>query len=114
MRVFLDLCLPKRLGRHLGEHECVHASREEWGESKNGRLIRAATDAGYDAMLTVDANMPFQTTLDADSLPVVVVIVRKNDLEHILPSIPRVLAALPRLLRGTYTIVPLLEERSEA
>ena len=62
-------------------------------------------------MITVDANMPQQTMLGADALPVILVIVRKNDLDHLLPSLSRTLDVIPRAARGTSTIVPLLEER---
>lgn len=83
-----------------------------WGQESNGRLIRAATEAGYDVMLTVDRNMPHQTMLSADALAVILVVVRKNTLEYLVPALPRVLEIMPRALRGVYTVVPLLEERS--
>lgn len=111
MRIFLDLCVPRRLCRHLIGHDCVHASRVPWGEAKNGALIRSATEAGFDAMVTVDANMPFQTRLATDSLPVILLVAYTNRMEHIQPSVPRLLDALPRAVRGTYTILPFIEER---
>lgn len=101
MRVLLDHCVPRRLARHLPGHEVRTASQMGWEELRNGRLLQAAADSGFDAVITVDANIRAQQNLDR--LPVAVVVLRvvRNAPSHVLPLAPRVLEVLRTIERRT-------------
>ncbi len=70
MKILLDNCVHRWTKRLLPGHEVRHASEVGWSRLANGRLLRAAADAGFDLMLTVDQNMRYQQPLDRLPLPV--------------------------------------------
>jgi hypothetical protein len=58
VKVLLDECLPLDF-RHSFHHHDAHTA--EWAGlkgKKNGELLRAAEEAGYDVLLTVDHGIP--------------------------------------------------------
>ena len=75
MRVLVDECLPECVGAVLGrmrpEDQFEHARALGWAGATNGELQAEAHDAGFEAMITGDVNMEFQTT--RPPMPVVVI-----------------------------------------
>jgi len=67
MRVLLDECVPKRLGRHLAPHECRMPAQLGWDGIMNGRLL-ALAEKEFDELVTMDRNLSFQQSLPK-SLP---------------------------------------------
>jgi predicted nuclease of predicted toxin-antitoxin system len=57
MRVLLDTCVPKRLGRDLSGFDVRHATEMGWGNLDDGPLL-AAMEGSFDALVTVDRNLP--------------------------------------------------------
>ena len=92
--MLLDHCVPEPIGAELPRHDVVHASRVGWEELDNGRLLRAARDAGFQVVLTADRNMQYQQNPAALPLPVVVLRGRTNSIEHLIPLLPEALALL--------------------
>lgn len=72
MKVLLDECIDWRLGRDITGHEVMTARQMGWSTIKNGALLRLATEAGFDAFVTVDRNLSFQQNVPALRLAVVV------------------------------------------
>lgn len=68
-----------------------------WSGVENGELLRQASAAGFDAVLTKDANVQYEQNLV--NLPVAVVILHaiSNDIDDIRPLIPALLLALTNL-----------------
>lgn len=101
MRLLLDESVPRRLRRALPAHTVKTALEMGWGGVKNGALLVLAA-AEFDAFITVDKNLPYQQNIA--TLPVAVVVLRahSNELQSLLPLVPRleeVLATLrPRTL----------------
>jgi len=62
MRLLLDECVPKRLGRALPGHEVRTVQEAGWAGVTNGALLRAA-DGQFDALLTVDQGVQHQQNL---------------------------------------------------
>jgi len=96
VRVLLDECVPKRLGRLLAQHEVVTATQAGWAGITNGELLRRVA-ADFDVFVTVDRNLSFQQNLTNLPLPVVVIHARSNklkDLEHHLPALEQLLGAV--------------------
>lgn len=58
MRILLDECIPIAARRFFGsEHEAVTVEYMGWKGKRNGALLAAAEAAGFDVLVTSDANM---------------------------------------------------------
>jgi len=71
-----------------------------WGGVKNGALLVLAA-AEFDAFITVDRNLPFQQNIATLPIAVVVLIAHSNELQALLPLVPRLEEALVSLLPRT-------------
>ena len=75
MRVLVDECLSERivdvLDRMRPGHEFKHVRTLGWAGATNGKLQADAHDEGFEAMITGDLNMEFQTP--RPPMPVVVI-----------------------------------------
>ena len=72
MKVLFDNNVPVPLRRHLVGHEVRTAAKLGWQELKNGDLLDAAQEAGFDVMVTGDKNLSYQQNLTARTLALVV------------------------------------------
>lgn len=99
MRVLLDACVPKRLARELPAHKVAAVADLGWAGLDDGPLLDAmATE--FDALVTVDGNLPKQQRLDHRAFGVVVLRAKTNRLVDLLPLVPKLRATLKRLGRG--------------
>ena len=64
-----------------------------WSGKKNGQLL-ALADLQFDVLLTLDKNLPYQQNLDTKRIAVIIVRVRSNRIQDLLPVMPECLAAL--------------------
>ena len=94
MRVLLDECVPKRLGRELTGHAVRTVPQEGWSGKKNGELLRLMSAAGFEVLLTVDQGIRHQQNLQAAGVAVVVMFGASNQLADLAPLMPDVLIAL--------------------
>lgn len=101
MRLLLDECVPARLRNALPAHDVVTVSQAGWSGTKNGKLLALAA-AEYEALVTVDKNLPYQQNAATLPLAVVVLDAVSNELHHLLPLIPALEAALSRLVPRSY------------
>lgn len=104
MRVLLDECVPRRIGRHLRGHEWSTVPKEGWAGMKNGELF-AAIQGKWDVLLTMDTNIPWQQVVAKFDLAVVIIRAKSNDIEDLLPWVPETLRALSAVRPGETTIV---------
>src|SRR5438034_5691300 len=100
MRVLLDECVPKRLGRALVGHFVRTVPQEGWSGKKNGELLGLMAAAGFEVLLTVDQGIPHQQNLQAAGVAVIVMFGASNQLSDLLPLVPDVLAALTTVHAG--------------
>ncbi len=63
MRVLLDENIPHQLRAHLPEHDVFTAVDVGFGGFKNGELLEAAENAGYDVLLTGDLSLEYQQNM---------------------------------------------------
>jgi predicted nuclease of predicted toxin-antitoxin system len=104
VRVLLDSCLPVPLRHHIAGHEVETAAFRGWSGLDNGELIQAASDAGFDVLVTVDQGFPFQQNLKGHSLAVVMLSgVGGTRLEDLEAQVPRLLNVIPQAVAGTVT-----------
>lgn len=73
MRILLDNCTPRPLKRYLAEHQIDTARERGWERLRNGTLLQAAEDDGYEVMITTDQSLPFQQNMSGRRIAIVVV-----------------------------------------
>ena len=94
MKVLLDECVPARLWRSLPDHDCRTVQNAGLSGTKNGKLLRIAEELGYDVLLTVDQNLPYQQRMQGRRIAVLILLAESNQIRHLLPLIPATLEAL--------------------
>lgn len=100
MRVLLDECVPRRLGRLVSGHTVRTVTQEGWAGKKNGELLALMAVAGYEVLLTVDQGIQHQQQLRVAGVAVVVLVGPSNQLADLAPLVPGVLTALARIRPG--------------
>lgn len=105
MKLLLDECIDWRLAREIVGHEVTTARQQGWTTIKNGELLKLATDARFDAFVTVDRNLSFQQHVSALRLAVVVLRASSNRLAELKRLVPGLLSALETAKPGTVTEV---------
>jgi hypothetical protein len=70
-----------------------------WGDLDNGDLLDAMT-GHFEALVTVDKNLPHQQRMKDRPVGVVVLRAKSNRLSDLLPLVPDLLAALSTLQAG--------------
>ena len=98
MNSLLDQNLTEYLRDLPPGHTVTHASERGWDRLSNGALLSAAEEAGFDAMLTADQNLPYQNRLLG--CRIAVVILSTNRWPTIRPSSDQILGALGGLAPG--------------
>jgi len=63
VKVLLDENLDHRLRKTLGSHEVFTASYKGWDGFKNGELLQAAEDDGFDVLVTGDQTLHYEQSL---------------------------------------------------
>jgi len=104
MRLLLDECVPARLRKALPGHDVSTVGLEGWSGIKNGKLLALAA-VGFDALLTVDKNLPYQQNTAMLPIAVLVLDSKSNELLYLLPLLPALESVLKSLVKGSYVIV---------
>ena len=105
MRVLLDEFLPRRLKSDLVGHDVRTVPEMGWASRRNGDLLRLATEAGFEAFVTVDRKLQHQQNLSAFKIAVVVLLANSNTLVDLRPLMKTVLERLPTARKGGATPV---------
>lgn len=100
-RVLCDESVPHDVASAVVGHEVATVQGLGWAGAKNGALLRAAREAGYEVLVTVDRNMEYQQNIPASGLALVVIRARSTRVPDLLPAVPALLAALPDVAAGT-------------
>jgi hypothetical protein len=95
MRVLLDECVPRALGKELVGHDVRTVAEAGWAGVKNGELLQLAAGL-FDVLLTVDRNLEYQQNFAGVELAVIVIHAPSNDVAVLRPLMPAVLAAIPK------------------
>ena len=104
MRVLLDECVPRKLGRELAGHEVSTVTGRGWSGVKNGKLL-ALAEAEFDVFLTVDQNLKYQQNLKTFHIGIVLLTARNNRLKTLLPLMPEARDALGKIKAGDFVHV---------
>lgn len=98
MRVLLDENLPRKLKRAINA-ETTTVPERGWGGIKNGELLRRAA-AEFDVMLTMDRGIEYQQNISKLDLCLIVLSAASNDIDDLLPLVPKINIALDNVLVG--------------
>jgi len=101
MKVLLDENLPHALRRELLGHDVFTVQYLGWSGLKNGALLARAAASGFEVMVTLDNNVPYQQNIAALPLAVIVLSVPSSDIDDLRPIVPRLLKALQAVVPRT-------------
>ncbi len=104
MRLLLDESVLAKLRTYLPAYEVRTAVEMGWSGVQNGKLL-ALAGQHFDALITVDKNMPFQQNLTALPLALVVLDALSNELVVLVPLIPELERVLASLAPKSYALV---------
>jgi len=100
MKVLLDECVPERFRHCIPGHDVHSAKFAGFSGRKNGELLRLATEAGYDALLTVDQGISFQQRMSSESVALIVISAPRNDIDTLKVMADAVIRALATVTTG--------------
>ncbi len=100
MKVLFDNGTPKAIARRLTGHSISYARQIGWHELKNGELLIAAEQAGFDVLLTTDKNIRHQQNLTGRKISLVVL--GKSQWPVVRLHLDRVSSAVNGLSPGSY------------
>jgi hypothetical protein len=103
MLVLFDQATPVPIRQHLVGHDVRTAAQQGWDTLKNGELLTAAEEAGFDLVLTTDKNMRYQQNLT--NRKIAVVILGLQQWPRLRPHVQRIVEAVNAATPGTYTEV---------
>ena len=103
MRVLFDQATPVPIRPYLTGHTVSTAFQMGWDKLKNGELLAAAEEAGFDLFLTTDKNMRYQQNLGARKIAIVVL--GQQQWPHVRPHIQQVVDAVNAAGRDGFTEV---------
>ncbi len=94
-KVLLDENLPVKLKYRLQNIcEIYTVSDKGWNALENGDLIAAMEKDGFNYLITSDKNLQYQQNLGKYSIGFIILNVRNNNYETILPLIEKIKIAL--------------------
>ena len=106
MKVLLDECLPRDLGKHLAGHDCQTVPQAGLAGKANGELLGLAERAGWQVLLTMDRGIPYQQNLAGAAISLAIISATSNRLPDLLPHLPAILAALSTIRPGEVIQIP--------
>lgn len=90
MKILLDESLPRKLKYDFGTVHEVYSVRDKgWLGQKNGALLKLMIEDGYDILVTVDRNLPYQQNLDRVAITIFVLCAFDNRRETLALLIPK-------------------------
>lgn len=72
MRIIFDQATPVPIRPFLEGHTVRTAAQQGWDRLRNGDLLTAAEEAGFDVLLTTDKNIRYQQNLAGRKIAIVV------------------------------------------
>ena len=89
----------------LRDHDVSTVRAQRWLGLRNGVLLRAAVDAGFEVLVTADKAMRHQQNLPSVGIAVVLIMRVRNRIADLRPLVPRVFAAIAQVRKGEIVVV---------
>ena len=107
MNILFDENTPRPLRKYLPDHTVKTTQEMGWAQVENGELLDRAEAAGFEILLTTDANIPYQQKLAGRSLALVILRAKNNRTETLAALIPQVEALFSSIQGGqVYRVEP--------
>jgi hypothetical protein len=100
MRVLIDECIDERLRHEFPDHDCQTARYAGLASLKNGRLLSAAEAAGFEVVITVNQEIPYQQNMEGRRIGVLILCASTNRLRDLQKLISSARAALDVIRPG--------------
>jgi hypothetical protein len=100
VRVLFDQGTPVPLRQFLPQHEVSTAFERGWSTLRNGELLDAAEQAGFEVLVTTDANLQYQQNLR--SRRIAIVVLTSASWPRLQRSIGPVVRAIDSAAEGAY------------
>ena len=108
MKILLDESVPQKLRLIIeGGHTVVTAWYQGWSGLKNGALLNAAEQEGFDLFITADQELSYQQNLTGRKMALVVL--STNNWEFVKAHIAGIMVAVEAAKPGSYTEVKVPE-----
>ncbi len=108
MLVLFDQSTPVPIRPFLKGHTVETAWQRGWDKLKNGDLLKAAEEAGFEVLVTPDKNIRYQQNLSEHAIAIVVLGIPQWPI--LRPHVDRVVAAVNAAKPGTYCEVEIPEQ----
>lgn len=103
MKVLLDENLDRRLRNNLGAHELSTARYKGWSGLKNGKLLQAAEDYGFDVFLAGDQTLRYEQDMTGRKLAIIVL--SSVEWRIVKDHLPKIVAAIDNAAPGSVQAV---------
>jgi hypothetical protein len=100
LRVLIDQCLPRQLAAEITGHEATTVRAQRWLGLRNGVLLRAAVEAGFQVFVTNDSSIEFQQNVKKIGIGVIAIVGVRNRIQDLRPLIPELLESLAVIVPG--------------
>jgi predicted nuclease of predicted toxin-antitoxin system len=105
VKLLIDECIDERLRLSFPSHDCETARYAGLAGLKNGQLLDAAEAAGFDVLITVDQNIPYQQNVSGRQLSVLILCATTNRLRDLLLLVAVANSALVSIGHGKVVTV---------
>ena len=99
MLILFDQATPVPIRSFLEGHTVRTAAQQGWDKLRNGDLLTAAEEAGFDVLLTTDKNVRYQQNLAGRRIAIVVL--GQQQWPKLRPHIERVVEAVNAATPGS-------------
>jgi hypothetical protein len=104
MKIILDESTPKKLRLLIdSRHTVITTWFQGWSGLKNGALLEAAEDAGFDLFITADQELSHQVNLTGRNIAVLVL--STNNWSVVKEQVVRITAAIDAASPGSFAFV---------
>jgi hypothetical protein len=100
MQLLIDECIDEHVWHLFPKHDCQTARFAKLAGLSNGDLLATAEALGFDVLVTVDQNFPFQQNLEGRRIALLILCGPTNRLSHLKALIPAALDALASIKPG--------------
>jgi hypothetical protein len=103
MRIILDESVPQKLRLLIEGHTVVTTWFQGWSGLKNGALLDAAEEAGFDLFITADQEISYQQNLTVRKMALLVL--STNNWDLVKANIAAIMAGISAVTPGSYAEV---------
>lgn len=97
--------MPRQLRRDLPEFEIRTVQEQGWSAVQNGELLRLASNAFFDVLVTADQRLQYQQNIATFNIGVIVIVAIDTRLPQLRTALPQLRTAISNVAAGSVAIV---------